>query len=153
MNSYQNNQNSNQNLDEHNCYINRSMKETANSFAAVSLLMGITTIVTMILGPVYLPCVFGGLSIIFAILSKDNKKELHSTAVVGLITGIIGLVLNTIFIVSIIVMVLTIPSMREQFNTNFEQIFGESFEDASESLTGNPQNDAENMDGRVIYDR
>jgi len=103
--------------------------KTTNQFAVASLSMGILTIITTVLCTVFLPFLFSGLSIIFAVLSKGKNKTMEINARTGIITSLIGFFLNIIIVVGSFYLVFTIPEYKEQLNQVYEQVYGESFDE------------------------
>ena len=81
----------------------------------------------------YPPIVCGGLSIILSLLSKGNDKAMLPNAKVGLLTGILGMVVNVVVVGSFFVMLYTNPSYKEAFHDQLNQyseyFYGESFDD------------------------
>ena len=65
-----------------------------NSFTILSLCFGMIAIATCSMFFIALPA--GGLSILFAILSKGNDSQLSGTAIGGLVTSIAGLAFTVI---------------------------------------------------------
>ena len=100
-----------------------------NQFAVASLAMGILTIVTTVLCTVFLPFLFSGLSIIFAVLSKGRNKNMEINARTGIITSLIGFFLNIIIVAGSFNLVFTVPEYKEQLNQVYEQVYGESFDE------------------------
>lgn len=81
--------------------IHSEMDKKENNMGLASLVMGIIGIVTTCC--CYGGIIFGSLGIIFAILSRINKK-FEGYAVPGLITSIIALVLSIILIIMTVVL-------------------------------------------------
>jgi len=111
-------------------------KEPNQSLYTASMVLGILTFVSMVMMTVYLPFIFGGLAIIMAILSRGDKAELHKSAKIGIITGIVGMVLNVLVVGGSVYAVFHNPVLYEQFDKTVEQMYGESFEDLISDLQG-----------------
>lgn len=109
---------------------------TKNSFAKASLIMGIVCIITTIICTVYLPFIFGGLAIIFAILSKGNQKYMDSSATAGIITSAIGMILDTIIITVFCYMLFTNQSFRTNANEITKSVYGATLDEMFEQSTG-----------------
>jgi len=109
--------------------INNSVEPNQKLYIACFVL-GILTIVTAIMMTVYIPFVLGGVGIILGILSKGQLLHLPKQAEIGISAAIVGLVLNIVIMVSSFYTVFTNPEAYSQFNSTFEQVYGESFEDA-----------------------
>jgi hypothetical protein len=90
-------------------------------FAYVSLLMGIAAIFTYC--TLVLPIIFGGLSILFAVLSYRPKKPLSPLAITGIVVSCFALVTTIILLISSIIL-LQDPSYRAQIS----QISGVDFD-------------------------
>lgn len=98
-------------------------------FLTAALVCGVLTIVTTVLVTVYLPFVFGGLSIIFACLSRvGDTAKLAKQAKTGILCAVIGLVMNTSLIVGSISLVFNHPEYRQQLNELCEEMYGDSFD-------------------------
>ena len=114
------------------------IKHPGSPFAAAALILGLLSIVTAVLGTVYPPLVFGGLAIILAILSKGNDRAYLTNARIGFISGIVGLIINVIVVVSSIWLICNNPQMQEEIhstlNQYYEALYGESFDDAWEEV-------------------
>lgn len=105
-------------------------------FVSAAYAMGILAIISTILITVYLPFIFGGLSIIFAMLSRTDLEKLQQKAKKGMICGIIGISMNVALIVTCFTLVFTKPEMRTELNTVCEQMYGISFDELLEEMYG-----------------
>jgi len=94
-----------------------------------SMVLGILTITSACLMTVYLPFIFGGISIILAILSMGEGRGLAPNARLGVILSIIGIVANIVIVASSVYTVFTNPEAYSQFNQMFSQIYGMDFKD------------------------
>ena len=103
-------------------------------FITASYIMGILTIVTTILCTVYLPYVFGSLSILFALLSRGNAKKMAQRASFGMRSAIVGLIMNTALIVTCVTLVFTNPQMRQQLNNTMKQVYGRTFDEIMQDI-------------------
>ena len=92
------------------------IEQKMNSYAKISLVLGIVTIVTMIFGTVYVPFISGGVAIIFAVLSRGARTSFSTTALAGLITSLAGILLNIALVVSVLFLYLNNASIREETN-------------------------------------
>ena len=92
--------------------------EVPNAFARYSKGLGIATIITALMGTVYIPFMLGGLAIILGILSRGSKATLCRTVKFGIVTAVIGLVINTGVVVVVAARVyslFTVPEYRQLF--------------------------------------
>ena len=75
----------------------------------------------------------GGLAVILGLLSKGNDKAMLPNAKVGVLTAILGIVVNVLVVGSVIIMLFTNPSYKEDFHRQLNQyseyFYGESFDD------------------------
>lgn len=108
-----------------------------NPFVTASLILGVLAFATVMTG--VLPLLFGGLSILFAVLSYRRGKSLPTPAFVGVIASAIGMAFATVFIVITITLMPTMlkdPTYREQLNTMSEAMYGISFDEVMEEGYG-----------------
>lgn len=105
-----------------------------NGMTTAASILGLATIVTTILCTVYIPFITGSLAILFALLSKGSSKQMNPSATTGITSAIIGMIMNVVLIVSVIVLYLTNPTIREQANILFEQRYGVTIEEMWEEL-------------------
>ena len=113
-------------------------RHPGSAFATASLVLGIIAILSAFTGTVFPPLVCGGLSIILALLSKGNDRVMLPNAKVGVLTGILGLILNVLVVASAFLLLFTEPELKEDFhrqlNQYYEYFYGESFDDAWEEM-------------------
>ena len=113
-------------------------RHPGSAFATASLVLGIIAILSAFTGTVFPPLVCGGLSIILALLSKGNDRAMLPNAKVGVLTGILGLILNVLVVASAFLLLFTEPGLKEDFhrqlNQYYEYFYGESFDDAWEEM-------------------
>lgn len=102
-------------------------KSTAMEIAA--LVTGILTLLTFIMMTVYLPFVFGSLSIVFAILSKGTADKMVQKAKIGMTCAITGMAVNLLLIVTCVYMFFSNQTVHDYVNQMFTQQYGESFEE------------------------
>lgn len=98
----------------------------ANSFMLFSLLFGIAAIVTSSL--IVTSFLFGGLAILFALLSRGSSDKVTGTALGGLVTGICGICLAITICVSAIYLIFTNPDYRKLLNDTCKQMYGITFD-------------------------
>ncbi len=115
------------NQDQGNSPFHYQFEQTApprNGMATAASVLGLATIVTTILLTVYVPFITGSLAILFALLSKGAGRRMNPSAVSGVTSAVIGLITNTVLIISVITLYLTNPVIHEQANRLFEQRYG-----------------------------
>ena len=93
----------------------------------VSMVLGILSVATAILGTVYLPFILGGIAIVMGILSRDESGVTEFKAKIGILLGIFGIVLNIVVVGTSVHSVLTDPGRYEEFDSVFERVYGEDF--------------------------
>lgn len=111
--------------------------QKSNTFANVSMIIGILSIATFFTG--IIPYPLAALGILFALLSRHKGKRLDSYAKTGIITSIIGMCVATVVLINVI---LSIPTYlgnkeyREYLNRVCEQANGQSFDDMMKESFG-----------------
>lgn len=113
-------------------------RHPGSGFATASLVLGIIAILTAFVGTVYPPVICAGLSVLLALLSRGGDRVLLPNARVGVITAVLGLVVNIVVVISAFLLIFTNPEANRQFhdqlNRYYEQFYGESFDDAIEEI-------------------
>ena len=94
-------------------YYTPPTRHPGSSFATASMVLGIIAVISAFFATVYPPIICGGLSIILSLLSKGNDKAMLPNAKVGLLTGILGMVVNVVVVGSFFVMLFTNPSYKK----------------------------------------
>lgn len=113
---------------------NQSQTQTTSSpFLTASAIFGVLALLSSI--TIFLPFVFGGLSILFAVLSHRHKEPLPTPALIGSITSVIGIVFASCIL---IVTILELPDMlrdeqyRAFLNETYKSINGITFDEQLE---------------------
>ncbi|MFI3213107.1 MAG: hypothetical protein R3Y24_07170 [Eubacteriales bacterium] len=119
---------------QHHFSSTNSEQPEINRFTTSALSFGVMALVSAVFFTVYLPFVFGGLSIIFALLSKGSFPTMHKKAKNGIKLAIIAFVINIIVVGSSVYMVFTTPEYREQINIMSEEMYGQSFDETLDEL-------------------
>ncbi len=110
---------------------------TEKSFASASLVLGILALAGFC--TIVAPFLFGGLSILFAVLSHRKGKQLSGAALGGMVTSISGIALSAMLLIMTILMLpsmLTNEAMLQQLNDASESMYGISFEEMLEEGYG-----------------
>ncbi len=126
-------QNGNPYSNRSNSYYNGPVTKPANSLAVAAMTLGILALILAFTCTVYPTLVFGGLAIIFALLSKGTDPKMHANAKTGVITAVVGISFNFVIIASVFMLLFSPyanPEYRKEFDKMYEQIYGESFEDS-----------------------
>lgn len=119
--------------------VNPAFRNPGMAMATASLLLGAASFFTLL--SVFLPLIFGGLAILFALLSKGYGKKMITQARIGIICGIGGICVTGILLISSMTMLLKNPdmlidvgkqyddTMERMYGQSTEELYGESFED------------------------
>lgn len=107
-----------------------------NNFAMAALIVGICSLFLLI--TFILPLPLGALGILFVILSKRKGEKLAGTAIAGLITSVMGMLLGLVLTVSVGVATFQMlqPENRDLLNRQFEKIYGIDFDEYMDRLYG-----------------
>lgn len=105
------------------------MNRSSNFYAKTAIILGIITIVTTLMATLYIPFITGSMAILFALLSRGRRKTMCQIAFAGVITSVIGLIINFMFIVTCITMYSYNPEILKQVNQYLEDISGVEIED------------------------
>ena len=92
-------------------YYTPPTRHPGSSFATASMVLGILAILSAFTGTVFPPVIFGCLSIILALLSKGNDRAMLPNAKVGVLTGILGLIVNILIVASSFLLLFTNPNI------------------------------------------
>lgn len=113
-------------------------RHPGSGFATASMVLGILAILSAFTGTVFPPLICGGLSVILALLSKGNDRAMLPNAKVGVLTAVLGLVVNVLIVASAFLLLFTNPDMQKEFhdqlNYYYEYFYGESFDDAWDEM-------------------
>ena len=109
-------------------------EEKRQQLIASSLILAVLSIITIQL--VIFPFIFGGLSILFAILGSGSNPKIPTKGKVAIMLSSLAIVLTVTLSVFAIKMIFTNPAMRQQLNATSMQIYGETFDDAFEKSFG-----------------
>lgn len=104
----------------------------SNVFMILSLVMGIMAFLFSSI--IFAAIAAGGLSILFAILSKGNDLRMQTLPKIGILTSVVGICFSIFITAAMFFIVFRNEESREQFmtmyNEMYEEMYGESFEDA-----------------------
>lgn len=103
-----------------------------NAFMMLSLVMGILAFTSCTF--IFVACIAGGLSILFAILSKGNHPKMHFLAKSGITASVAAMVLSVIITSSMVYLVFHNTQYREMLNTTYESMYGITFDEAMENV-------------------
>lgn len=92
-----------------------------------SMILGILTVATALLGTVYLPFMLGGVAIVMGILSRDEQGMIDFKAKIGILLGALGIVLNIVVVATSVYTVFSSPEQYKAFDSVFERVYGEDF--------------------------
>ena len=124
----------NDNLDSQNDIPNADhdsgQKPFPNVFALFAKSLGAFSIFCAVFSVFFGSFICGGLAIVLAILSKGYNTKMEKNAKIGLITGTIGIVLQISVLAFSVYNIIHVPEFREQFNSLYEQMYGEPVDDS-----------------------
>ena len=108
-----------------------------NPFVTASLIMGVLAFVTIMTG--VLPLLFGGLSILFAVLAHRRGKRMETPAFIGVIASSLAMTFSVVVLtvaLSMLPSLLRTPEYREYLNNMSESMYGITFDEALEEGYG-----------------
>ncbi len=109
-----------------------------NRFATASLILGLLSILTAVMGTFYPPFALGALAIILAVLSKGAGRKLAGYAKAGFITAIAGLTINIALLCSFLYLLFAVPSFsqafHDQLNATSQVLYGMTFDEMLEQM-------------------
>lgn len=115
-------------------------KVPINVFAMFARSLGIFSIFCAFFSIFFGAFICGGMAIILAFLSKGYDTKMVRNAKIGLVTGMIGIVIQLSTLTVGVYNIINIPEYRESFNSIYEQIYGtpvdESINDFLDQLQG-----------------
>lgn len=103
------------------------LEQETSRFMKASIILSILAILTIQF--VILPFIFGGLSIIFAILERGARKKFSSMNMMAIILSSSAMVVTVITVSFVMHTVMTNPSYRQQLNDYSKQIYGQTFDE------------------------
>ena len=115
-------------------------KVPINVFAMFARSLGIFSIFCAFFSIFFGAFICGGMAIILAFLSKGYDTKMVRNAKIGLVTGMIGIVIQLSTLTVGVYNIINIPEYRESFNSLYEQIYDtpvdESINDFLDQLQG-----------------
>lgn len=110
--------------------------EHRGGFVTASMILGGVSILA--LSTFVLPVFFGSLGVLFALLAKRGKDKFRSANLFGFVTSLTGLVMGAVFSIVMFVNALHFlePENRAELNRIYEQTYGISFDEYTDSLYG-----------------
>lgn len=109
-------------------------KPRNEAMATAAMVTGILAVVTFAMMTVYLPFIFGSISILLALLSKGRAPKLPGKAKIGILCSITGVICNIILVCFSLYMVIANPMVREQVDKVFEAQYGITIEEMYEDM-------------------
>ncbi len=80
---------------------------------------------------------FGGMSILFAVLSKGKSLKMHIIGIIAIVISVCSLVFSTFITGFSVYTFVSDPQMRQETYDEYEAMTGHSFEEEYEAITGN----------------
>ena len=109
---------------------NTTSRPFPNVFALFARSLGVFSVFCAVFGIFIGAFICGGLAVILAVLSKGYNTKMEKNAVIGLIAGIIGIILQISTLIVSFYSIIHVPEFREQFNSLYEQMYGEPVDDS-----------------------
>lgn len=110
---------------------NEINSNSIRNFATASLILGVLSTLTFWTG--ILPFVFGGLSILFAVLSRREDRPFPSASWWGIAASCIGLFMGALIlyfaVVSYVIPMMTDPAFYQEMNTFYQNNYGISLDE------------------------
>lgn len=103
-----------------------------NKFVTASLILGLLAFITSMF--IITPFIFGALSIIFAILSRRGNEKLSGSAIAGISASLVSMAGIVFMIGMVYYLIFNVPEYRELINQQYEQMYGESFDEMLEDM-------------------
>lgn len=104
-----------------------------NNFVLLSLIMGILSLCTCAL--IIPPFIFGGLAILFALLSRGKDTNFPKQSLAGIATGALGLILAVCLGAFSIYTLMTNPEYHQLLNDTSKQMYGITFDEILDGKT------------------
>ncbi len=105
-------------------------------FARMAKLLGVVAILTAISLQPFLPLIFGGMAIIFGVLSKGVNRHYRDGAKGAMICGGIAIGIHLAIYLTALYLILNVPSYQQMFLQMFEQRYGMPFSEFIQSTYG-----------------
>lgn len=128
----QNNQDNWRYNNQYNSPYGNPSQRQQNTFITMALVFGLLAFFSSMF--VITPFIFGGLSIIFAILSKTSKQKMAASAIAGIAASIAGMACTVCMVGIVYYMLFNVPEYRELINKQYEQMYGQSFDEMLEDM-------------------
>ena len=130
----------------------QNTKKKNQALVSSAFVMGILSVISAVTCFSFLSPIFGGLGIIFALLSKGKEETFEKKAKYGLVMSIITVVavsaiMAGTFIFSYVTLSQYEPDeLHDYLNETYEEAYGKSFDDMYEEIYGEDFNEVyENM--------
>jgi len=125
----------------------QNIKKKNHALVSSAYIMGILSIISAVTCFSFLTPIFGGLGIIFALLSKGKEDTFEKKAKHGLVMSTITLAATTLFMA--VLFILSYISMsqyepdelHDYLNEAYEETYGKSFDEMYEEIYGEDFND------------
>ena len=96
-------------------------------------------VITTLFGTMIFPFIFGGLSVIFAVLSKGNKAQYQLNAKIAIIVSCLALIGNTAYTGFAVYTIFFNEEYRQQLDETFEQLYGMDMEEYTSYILSLPE--------------
>lgn len=108
-------------------YLHKNLAGTARTFSFIA-------VISALFQTVIFPYIFGGLAIIFAVISKGNNARYQVNAKIAIWASVGVILLNSLIIGASVFLLYNSDTFTEQLNTTYEQLYGVTFDEYSQQL-------------------
>ena len=119
-----------------------------NVFALFAKSLGVFSIFCAVFSIFFGSFICGGLAIILAFLSKGYGTKMEKNAKIGLLTGLIGVVLQIGILGFSVYNILYVPEFREEFYEMYEDMYGVPLDDSINDILD--QLGIDDMEGEIL---
>ena len=107
-------------------YYRYAQVRKTNGMELAALIMSALAVLTIVtgVGPVF----FGGMAVLFAILSKGREKKFKGAAMPSIIVSVLSIGAGIVLLISALYTVQNDPKMRATLDQSFEQMYGVDYD-------------------------
>lgn len=117
---------------QNNYTYDRTVPTRQDKFVTCSLIFGLLAFFTSMF--IFTPFIFGALSILFAVFSKRSTEKMAGAAIAGISTSVFSMLSAVCMVGIVYYLIFNVPEYRELMNQQYEQIYGQSFDEMLESM-------------------
>ena len=103
-----------------------------NGMGTAALLMAVLALFSIVtgVGPVF----FGGLAIVFAVLSRGKERRLGGAALGSILVSGFAIIAGIVLVTSTFMLIENDPNVRAQVDQSFEMMYGTDYEGFKEGM-------------------